>query len=143
MRQIGLRSVKRWRSRCPGWKQFAWRRLTLLKDSLELQKSAYGADSLMGFGTGYYLLGHAYWQSGEMGQAAELMARGTTRMRAGSGWGHTIYLSAMAEYARFLRQNGQMDAAASAEREVKMANSVVDAQSLAASANGFAMGRPR
>lgn len=111
--------------------------IPILKDAIEMEKSSYGADSLM-VGTGYYLLGYTYWQNGDMEDAAELMARGTARMKVDLGWGHTIYLNAMTQYARFLRQRGQKEAAASAEREVKMANAVVDARSLTTSSSAFA-----
>ena len=73
-----------------------------------------------------------------MEDAAELMAQGTARMKVDLGWGHTIYLNAMTQYARFLRQRGQKEAAATAEREIKMANAVVDARSLTTSSSAFA-----
>jgi tetratricopeptide (TPR) repeat protein len=111
--------------------------IPLLKAAIELEKSSYGADSLM-VGTGNFLLGYAYWQYGDMQQAAELMARGAARMKVDLGWGHAIYLNAMMQYAKFLRQRGQMEAAASAEREIKMANAVVDARSLTTSSSAFA-----
>jgi tetratricopeptide (TPR) repeat protein len=111
--------------------------IAVLKDTLEMEKSAYGPDSLMA-ATGTYLLGYAAWQNGDMQDASTWMARGTARMKVDLGWGHTIYLNAMTEYAKFLRQRGQMEAAASAEREVKMANAVVDARSLSTSTSAFA-----
>ena len=108
--------------------------IQLLKDALEMQKSAYGAGSLL-VGAGEYLLGYAYWQNGDMEDAADLMARGTARMKIDLGWGHTIYLNAMTQYARFLRQRGQLEAATTAEREIKMANAVVDARESTASSS--------
>jgi tetratricopeptide (TPR) repeat protein len=111
--------------------------IPILKDAIEMEKSSYGADSLM-VGTGYYLLGYTYWQNGDMEDAAELMARGTARMKVDLGWGHTIYLNAMTQDARFLRQRGQKEAAATAEREIKIANAVVDARSLTTSSSAFA-----
>ncbi len=116
--------------------------ISVLKDALEMEKKAYGADSLM-VGSGYYLLGYTAWQNGDMEDASTWMARGTARMKVDLGWGHTIYLNAMTQYAKFLRQRGQMEAAASAEREVKMANAVVDARSLSTSTSAFATAGPR
>ena len=122
-----------------GLKQCA-QAIPILKAALELEKSRYGEDSLM-VGSGYFLLGHAAWKAGDMQNAAAWMLRGTTRMKVDLGWGHVIYLNAMTEYARFLRERGQTEAAASAEREVKMANAVVDARSLAKSPSAFAGSR--
>lgn len=116
--------------------------IPILKDALEMEKSSYGADSLM-VGTGYYLLGYTAWQNGDIQDAAVWMERGTTRMKADLGWGHSIYLNALTEYAKFLRQRGQMEAAAAAEREVKMADAVVDARSLTTSSSAFAAAGPR
>jgi hypothetical protein len=49
-------------------------------------------------------------------------------MKKELGWGHPSYVEAMAKYAIFLRQRGQLEAAANAESEVVRANSVVDAR---------------
>lgn len=110
--------------------------IPLLKETVDMEKSAYGANSLL-VGASNFLLGHTYWMNGDMQEAADLMARGTARMKDDLGWGHTIYLNAMSEYAKFLRQRGQLEAAASAEREIKMANAVVDARSLSTSTSAF------
>jgi hypothetical protein len=64
-------------------------------------------------------------------------------MKVELGWGHTIYLNAMTQYAKFLRERGQMEAATTAEREIKMANAVVDARTLSASPNAFLAGGAR
>jgi tetratricopeptide (TPR) repeat protein len=111
--------------------------IPILKDAIEMEKSSYGADSLM-VGTGYLSSRIHILANGDMEDAAELMARGTARMKVDLGWGHTIYLNAMTQYARFLRQRGQKEAAATAEREIKMANAVVDARSLTTSSSAFA-----
>jgi putative component of toxin-antitoxin plasmid stabilization module len=111
--------------------------IPILKDAIEMEKSSYGADSLM-VGTGYLSSRIHILANGDMEDAAELMARGTARMKVDLGWGHTIYLNAMTQYARFLRQRGQKEAAATAEREIKIANAVVDARSLTTSSSAFA-----
>ncbi|HEX9201301.1 MAG TPA: tetratricopeptide repeat protein [Acidobacteriaceae bacterium] len=124
-----------------GLKQCA-QAIPLLKDAVEMEKTTYGADSLL-VGNGTFLLGYVYWQNGDMEDAATLMARGTARMKVDLGWGHVVYLDAMNEYARFLRQRGQKEAAASAEREIKMANSVVDVNSLGTRQSAFVPAGPR
>jgi len=105
------------------------RAIPMLEDAIELAKNGYGADSLQ-VGVGYYLLGYASWQNGDMAGAAQWMARGTARMKVDLGWGHPVYVNSMANYARFLREHGQTEAAAAAQREVYQAQSVVDARSL-------------
>ena len=106
--------------------------VALLKDALELEKKNYGEGSLS-LGADYYFLGYAAWQDGDLENAALWMQRGLMRMKADVRWGHTFYLNALCQYARFLRERGQMDAAEAAEREVKIANAVVDVHSLAGS----------
>jgi tetratricopeptide (TPR) repeat protein len=113
--------------------------IPLLKQSIELGEGAYGKDGLP-VGLGYYLLGYAYWHTGEMAEAAEWMERGTTRMKVELGWGHPVYIDALGQYALFLRGRGQVEAAAAVEREVRQAEAVVDVRSLGARpvANGVA-----
>jgi tetratricopeptide (TPR) repeat protein len=103
--------------------------IPLLQDALELAKRHSGDDSLA-VGVGYYLLGFASWQNGNRSDAAEWMQRGTMRMKVDLGWGQAIYVNAMRQYARFLREQGQLEAAMTAEREVKLAEAVVDARSI-------------
>jgi tetratricopeptide (TPR) repeat protein len=109
--------------------------VALLKDALELEKKSEGEDSFL-VGTGYYFLGYTAWQNGDLEDAAAWMQRGVMRMKANVGLEHTLYLNALGQYAQLLRERGQMDAAAAAEREVKMANEVVDVHSLAGSSAG-------
>jgi tetratricopeptide (TPR) repeat protein len=102
--------------------------IPLLKDALELSKSSFGADSLP-VGIDEYLLGYAYWQSGNLHDAAEWMGQGIARMKVDLGWGHTIYVNALRQYAKFLQKTGQTEAAASADIEVHQAEALVDARS--------------
>jgi tetratricopeptide (TPR) repeat protein len=102
--------------------------IPLLKDAIDLAKTSYGEDSLQ-VGIGYYLMGQASWHCGDMVDAAEWMERGTKRMKVDLGWGHVIYVNAMTQYARFLRERGQMEAAASAQREIRQSQNTVDVRS--------------
>jgi tetratricopeptide (TPR) repeat protein len=103
--------------------------IPMIQQSIETAKAAYGKDSLPE-GIGGYLLGYAYWRSGDMAGAAEWMERGTTRMKVELGWGHPMYVEALGKYALFLRGRGQVEAAAVLEREVRQAGVVVDVRSL-------------
>jgi tetratricopeptide (TPR) repeat protein len=103
------------------------RAIQLLKDAVELSKSSFGADSLQ-VRIDDYLLGYAYWKSGDKPDAAECMRRGITRMKVDLGWGQVIYVNAIRQYAQFLHDSGQAEEAALAKREVRQAEVVVDAR---------------
>jgi tetratricopeptide (TPR) repeat protein len=105
--------------------------IPLLKASLEIARTSFGADSLS-FGIGAFQLGYAYWQNGQMDQAVEWMQRGTVQMKIDWGLGHEVYINAVQQYAKLLRQRGQTESAQAAEREVRQAQAVVDARSFAA-----------
>ena len=113
------------------------RAIPMLKDAVAIAETSFGADSLSA-GIASYVLGNAYWRSGDLVDAGTWMQRGTERMKRDLGWGHPAYVDAIANYAKFLRARGQMEAAATVEREVKQANSVVDARSLTTRASAFA-----
>ena len=103
--------------------------IPMIQQSIETAKAAYGKDSLPE-GIGGYLLGYAYWRTGDTAGAAEWMERGTTRMKVELGWGHPMYVEALEKYALFLRGRGQVEAAAVVEREVHQVEAVVDVRSL-------------
>ena len=101
------------------------RAILMLKDARELARTTFGPDSLA-VGLADYILGTAYWHNGDMVDAEDCMRRGTARMKVKLGWGQPSYVEAMGHYAAFLRQRGQLEAAANAQSEVVRANSVVD-----------------
>ena len=105
--------------------------IPLLKDALEITKTAYGADSLQA-GISTYELGDAAWQDKDMDDAASWIASGVARMKLDLGWGHPLYVNALWEYVRFLRARGETDEANAAEREMKIASAVVDVRTQAA-----------
>lgn len=108
----------------------------ILKDSLDIAKSTFGNGSReMAYAE--YELGYGYWLCGKRGQAAEFLKSGTTGMKADTGWSRIIYLHAMSHYARFLRENGEPEAAASAEAVVHQAEAVVDVRTLTGRSQGF------
>ena len=103
------------------------RAIPLLQQVLSLASNKFGADSLAA-GVDNYLLGYAYWQNGQMDEAADYMQRGIGRMKQDWDWGYTLYVNAVAQYARFLRQRGQTESAALEEHELKQMAGVVDAR---------------
>jgi tetratricopeptide (TPR) repeat protein len=111
--------------------------IPVLKDAIELANISYGEDSLS-VGVGTYILGYTAWQQGDMAHAGAWMERGTSKMKANFASGQAIYIKAMAQYAHFLRQRGQLEMAAAAEREMRQANAVVDARTLSGGLTAFA-----
>jgi tetratricopeptide (TPR) repeat protein len=77
-----------------------------------------------------FLLGYAYWKSGDMAEAEEHLERGTTLMSAQLGWGHPAYLRVLKCYAMFLHENQNVEAANVVERRIRQAESVVDVHSM-------------
>jgi tetratricopeptide (TPR) repeat protein len=104
------------------------RAIPLLQQALALASDSFGANSLAA-GVSSYMLGHGYWQNGQLDQAANYMQRGTERMKQDWDWGYTLYVNAIAQYAKFLRQRGQSESAALEERELKHMTDTVDARS--------------
>lgn len=77
-----------------------------------------------------FLLGYAYWKSGNMSEAEEYMKAGTDEMSLQLGWGHPAYLRALTFYAQFLHENRQVEAANIVERRIRQAEAVVDFHSI-------------
>ena len=76
-----------------------------LRAASGIAQASYGAGGLPVAFTDF-LLGYAYWKSGDTRSAAELMKSGTAGMEAQVGWGHPTYIAAMTQYEAFLRQIG-------------------------------------
>ena len=90
-------------------------------------------------GFGNFLLGYAYWKSGNMLDAGPQFQEGTTAMSVQLGWGHPAYLAALRQYATFLKQNKQKDVANALELRIRQAESVVDVHSIQSSQGMFGM----
>lgn len=90
-----------------------------LKRALDLAQTSYKADS---FPVAYldFLLGYAYWKSGDDRMAADLMKSGAAGIEAQLGWGHPTYISLMTQYQAFLAQTGR--SAEAAEVRAKIAH---------------------
>jgi tetratricopeptide (TPR) repeat protein len=86
---------------------------------------------------GKFLLGYAYWKSGDMMDAGPYMQEGTVRMGELLGPGHPSYLAALKHYARYLREAKNVEAADVVERKIRQAEAVVDVHSLQTSQGTF------
>jgi tetratricopeptide (TPR) repeat protein len=103
--------------------------IPLLKAALEETKTALHLDDFT-VGLNNFLLGYAYWKSGNLSGAGDYMAAGTERMSLQLGWGHPTYLKALRCYAQFLHENRQSEAANVIERRIRQAEAVVDVHSI-------------
>ena len=105
--------------------------IPLLKDAIAMAKTAFKTNDFP-LGEGKFFLGFAYWKSGDSADAAVYMKEGTDTMKEELGWGHPAYLSALAHYARFLRENSRVEEAEAVERQIRRAETVVDVHSVQA-----------
>jgi tetratricopeptide (TPR) repeat protein len=101
----------------------------VLKDAVAIAKASFKANDFP-VGEGEFLLGFAYWKSGDAAGANEYMEEGTSRMKEQLGWGHPAYLNALGQYARFLRENHRVEDAEAVERQIRRAEAVVDVHSM-------------
>lgn len=103
--------------------------IPLLKGALDEAKATMRPDDYP-LGLSTFLLGYAYWKSGDRLGAAEYLERGAAQMHAQLGWGHPAYLKALGCYAQFLHENHQGEAASVVERRIRQAQAVIDVHSL-------------
>jgi tetratricopeptide (TPR) repeat protein len=101
----------------------------VLKDAVAIAKASFKANDFP-VGEGEFLLGFAYWKSGDLTGANEYMEAGTSLMKEQLGWGHPAYLNALGQYARFLRENHRAEDAEVVERQIRRAEAVVDVHSI-------------
>jgi tetratricopeptide (TPR) repeat protein len=114
--------------------------IPLLKDAIDEAKAKLHPDDFP-IGFGYFLLGYAYWKSGDMFDAGRYMQEGTAGMSRQLGWGHPSYLGALKQYEKFLRENRQVEAANVVHRQVRQAQAVVDVHTLQTAQGMFGFDR--
>ena len=103
--------------------------IPLLKATLEEAKATQRPEEFpVGFSN--FLLGYAYWKSGNLSGAEEYMERGMALMNKQLGWGHPAYLGLLRSYVGFLRENHRVEEANAVERRIRQAEAVVDVHSI-------------
>jgi len=113
--------------------------ISLLKAAIDEAKAMLRPDDFP-VGLSNFLLGYAYWKSGNMSAAEMYMERGTAQMNLQLGWGHPAYLRALSLYAESLRENKQVEAANVVERRIRQAQAVVDVHSIQTAQGIFGIG---
>jgi tetratricopeptide (TPR) repeat protein len=103
--------------------------IPMLKDAVAMAKLSFKENDFP-IGEGEFLLGFAYWKSGDVAGAYEYMRAGTDSMKEQLGWGHPTYLNALGQYAKFLHDNRRVEDAEVVERQIRRAEAVVDVRSL-------------
>jgi tetratricopeptide (TPR) repeat protein len=91
--------------------------ISYLQSGLQLSNEFYGAEQLP-TGLNTFLLGYAYWKSGDAAAANSLMQRGSEILGKTLGW-HPTYVSVLIQYEHFLRETHEQRAAHDVEREIK------------------------
>jgi tetratricopeptide (TPR) repeat protein len=107
-----------------------------LKEALEEAKATLPPDDLP-IAIGEFLLGFAYWKSGDMSNADGPMRTGTDAMGKRLDLGHPAYLAALTQYAKFLKENRQVEAANLVERRIRQAETVVDVSTIQSGQGAF------
>jgi tetratricopeptide (TPR) repeat protein len=105
--------------------------IPLLKDGVDIAKAAFQPKDFP-VGIGEFLLGFVYWKSGNLSDAGQYLEEGTSIMKGQLGWGHPTYLNALRQYALFLRTSKRAEDASAVERQIRMAEAVVDVHSIQA-----------
>jgi tetratricopeptide (TPR) repeat protein len=103
--------------------------IPVLKDTVTMAKLAFRANDFP-VGEAEFLLGFAYWKTGDVAGASEFMKHGVAIMKEQLGWGHPAYLNSLSNYAQFLRENRRVDDAEVVERQIRQTQSVVDVHSI-------------
>jgi tetratricopeptide (TPR) repeat protein len=106
--------------------------IPLLKDAIDEAKADRQPSDFF-IGLGDFLLGFVYWKSGNLSDAGLHMQEGTVAMSEQLGWGFPAYMNALKQYAKFLRENQQVEASNVVERRIRQAEAVVDVHSLQSS----------
>lgn len=89
-----------------------------LESSLKMAKENYGPGTLpTGFSS--FLLGYAFWKSGNLSSADGFLQDGAAILGNVLGWEHPDYLIVMTRYAQFLRDQHRTDRAKAIEQQVK------------------------
>jgi hypothetical protein len=94
-----------------------------LQRALEIAHATYPENSIP---VGYlnFLLGQAFWKSGDVNAARPLMTAGIQELSTQLAWGHPIYLRALQQYKDLLQQIGNAAEARAIELKIaKLGNS--------------------
>jgi len=78
-----------------------------LDRALALAHAHYAANSVP-VGLLDFMRGNAYWKSGDLKRAPELMKRGIDEMESQMGWGHQTYVAALRQYRSVLVATGSV-----------------------------------
>jgi tetratricopeptide (TPR) repeat protein len=116
--------------------------IPLLKEAVGETKESLRPDDFP-IGLVDFLLGYAYWKSGNISEAGPHMQDGTAAMNRQLGWGHPAYLDALKQYAQFLRETRQVEAADVIQRRIRQAEAVVDVHSIQSAQGQFGMNGSR
>ena len=94
--------------------------IATLQEAMAVVSSSYGPEDFpTGFGS--FLLGYAYWKSGDAAAAAEPMRIGAAQVEKSLGWQHPACVSVMTQYEQFLRSTHHREEAREVGEQLKQA----------------------
>lgn len=100
-----------------------------LKDGIDIAKAGFKPNDFP-VGLGDFFLGYAYWKSGSSLEAGPSMEQGIAIMKGQVSPGNPVYLHALRQYALFLHKNRRGEDANAVEREIRLAENVIDVHSI-------------
>ena len=109
-----------------------------LKDGIDIAKAGFKPNDFP-IGLGDFLLGFAYWKSGSLLEAGPSMEQGIAIMKRQVSPGNPVYLNALRQYALFLHKNGRGEDANAVEREIRLAENVIDVHSIPTQRGGLGL----
>jgi tetratricopeptide (TPR) repeat protein len=97
----------------------------VMQNAMKLVQQNYRPeDFATGFGS--FLLGYAYWKSGNTNVARNWMASGAAAVQKQLGWKHPVCVIVMTQYVHFLRKTHQTRAAGEIEDNLKSAGGAAE-----------------
>lgn len=101
--------------------------IAMMQKAMEVARRTYQPEDFpSGFGS--FLLGYAYWKSGNAAAAQHLMEDGAEVVEKQLGWRHPVCQTIMAQYALFLRRTHQKQTARQIEGKLKQAHAAERSQ---------------
>ena len=100
-----------------------------LKDAIDIAKAGFKPNDFP-IGLGDFFLGYAYWKSGSSSEAGPYMKEGIAIMKGQVSPGNPVYLNALRKYALFLHKSQRAEDANAIEREIRLAENVIDVHSI-------------
>jgi tetratricopeptide (TPR) repeat protein len=112
--------------------------IPVVKDGIDIAEAGFKPNDFP-IGLGDFFLGYAYWKSGSPSEAGRYMEEGIAIMKRQLSTGHPIYLNALRQYALYLHKSHRAEDANAVEREIRLAENVIDVHSIPMQRDGLGL----